>query len=366
MIQTKAITISDTEDVKPTPMTSIPVPHDKTQSYVGNSLFGATVFVKDGQDNFQYYQAIKDVPEGIEVTNTEYWRPISTLTKVAIHQAIINTLISDKAFIDTLKATIIEANVLKAGPNPDAPGGFNALINENGDGHLCGGEIKFNQGSAEIGKWKIEDGRIVSKKGSYDKIILDAESNAIRGESNDSEDYNAFSLSPSGFFCNSAKKSCLPDFMGIDAKGAIVAYGYGNVRKDDFGNQAFLTGVYGRASNSNQNPAPTYGGYFQRLRANGLHVSVNRSTGGSISMDTTFTACDETNYDPTYSLPPNPYNGQMLFFTTYNRAVTMRGNGHSILFGGSIRNEVRITGACRMCVFIFDGTYWRYGRMEET
>lgn len=164
MIQTKAITISDTEDVKPTPMTSIPVPHDKQQSYVGNSMFGATVFVKDEQDNFQYYQAIKNVPQNVEVTNKEYWRPISTLTKVAIHQAIINTLISDKAFIDTLKATIIEANVLKAGPNPDAPGGFNALINENGDGHLCGGKLKFNGGDAEYA------GDLKGVSGSFKKL----------------------------------------------------------------------------------------------------------------------------------------------------------------------------------------------------
>ncbi|MGR4860041.1 hypothetical protein ABLT32_13520 [Bacteroides pyogenes] len=179
MIQTKAITIPDTEDVKPTPMTSIPVPHDKSQSYVGNSMFGATVFVKDEQDNFQYYQAIKNVPKNIELTNKEYWRPISTLTKVAIHQAIINTLISDKAFIDTLKATIIEANVLKAGPNPDAPGGFNALINENGYGHLGGGALRFDTAGIWTKHLYAESGNFLPTWRTYhlsrtsSRVILD-------------------------------------------------------------------------------------------------------------------------------------------------------------------------------------------------
>ncbi|MBR8707189.1 hypothetical protein IX324_003014 [Bacteroides pyogenes] len=265
---------------------------------------------------------------------------------IIVDKLAANSITAEKINVNSIRAAVLTAEAISS-------------LN------ITTGNLTVTNG-AKIGNWYIENGKIVSQTGNRDKIVLNASGNRIDGVSYEDNEYSAFNLSPHGFLCNSAKTSCLPGSTGIDAKGAIVAYGYGNVRKDGFGNKAFLTGIYGRANNSNQNPAPTYGGYFQRLRANGLHVSVNRSTGGSISMDTTFTAADYTNYDPTYNLPPKPYEGQILFFTTYNKAVRVNGNGHSVLFGAQKLNQIHIPGACRMCVFIFDGSYWRFGRMEAT
>ncbi|MGR4839123.1 MULTISPECIES: hypothetical protein [unclassified Bacteroides] len=122
------------------PMTSIPVPHDKQQSYIGNAVFTSVVYDANGA----YYKALKDVPKGIALTNTQYWQRISSIQEVGIHRAFINMLLADSAFVNKLKASIVEAKILKAGVNSDAPGGFNSVIYENGYGHLGGGAFKFD------------------------------------------------------------------------------------------------------------------------------------------------------------------------------------------------------------------------------
>ena len=162
-------------------MTSIPVPHDKQQSYVGNSVFTSIVYDTNGA----YYKALKDVPKGIALTNTQYWQRISSIQEVGIHRAFINMLLADSAFINELKATIVEAKVLKAGANPDAPGGFNSAIYENGYGHLGGGALRFDTAGIWTKHLYAESGNFLPTWSTYplsrtsNRITLDPRTSNI-------------------------------------------------------------------------------------------------------------------------------------------------------------------------------------------
>ncbi|MGR4858665.1 hypothetical protein ABLT32_06260 [Bacteroides pyogenes] len=90
----------------PRPMTSIPVPHDPAQKYIGNAVFTSVVYDTNGF----YYTAVKDVPAGTPLSDGAYWRPISALREIGIHKAFIDHLFASKAFVDALKARIIESN----------------------------------------------------------------------------------------------------------------------------------------------------------------------------------------------------------------------------------------------------------------
>ena len=88
------------------PMTSIPVLHSKQQRYIGNADFTSIVYDANGV----YYKALQDVPVGIPITNSSYWKKISNLQEVGIHKAFIDMLFASNAFVEALKAKIIESN----------------------------------------------------------------------------------------------------------------------------------------------------------------------------------------------------------------------------------------------------------------
>ncbi|MCI7071275.1 MAG: hypothetical protein MR982_10015 [Bacteroides pyogenes] len=103
----KNTTVRDTvSEPIPQPMTSIPVPHDPAQKYIGNAVFTSVVYDTNGF----YYTAVKDVPAGTPLSDGAYWRPISALREIGIHKAFIDHLFASKAFVDALKARIIESN----------------------------------------------------------------------------------------------------------------------------------------------------------------------------------------------------------------------------------------------------------------
>lgn len=160
---------------------------------------------------------------------------------------------------------------------------------------------------ANIGDWFIEGGKIVSTLQTGNKISLDAKQRRIYIESNnptygyqmeslsktvvdlnagtgiiesrDPVNYYTAYLSPTGIFANRAGTQCVSSTTGYDHRASIVGLGFGNLNKAAWymGNDTnLIAGVYGNASNSGT--APSYGGYFFNLRANGLILNTKYIT----------------------------------------------------------------------------------------
>lgn len=151
--------------------------------------------------------------------------------------------------------------------------------------------------NANIGAWYMSGGKIVSTLSGSNRIVMDAKNARFEIESTYSGgDYSenktqgtkmnidAYSgifearsksnnsrvayMSPTGVFCNNAETQAVSAVLGVTHKAAIVGLGFGNVSKNQWNNENFLAGVYGRASNSGN--APAYGGFFENLMAAGL------------------------------------------------------------------------------------------------
>ena len=160
---------------------------------------------------------------------------------------------------------------------------------------------------ANIGDWFIEDGKIVSTLQTGNKISLDAKQrrifiesnnptygyqmeslsktvvdlNAATGiiESRDPDKYYTAYLSPTGIFANRAGTQCVSSTTGYDHRASIVGLGFGNLNKTAWymdNDTNLIAGVYGNASNNGT--APSYGGFFYNLRANGLILNTKYIT----------------------------------------------------------------------------------------
>lgn len=172
---------------------------------------------------------------------------------------------------------------------------------------------------ASIGDWWIEGGKIVSTLLNGTKITLDAKTPIIKVESTKTSagtgDYsknmdtnksttmsiNAATgeigtvnedgvsyMSANGVFSNHAMTNALPASSGYTHYGAIVGLGFGNVAKDAWAinkDQTIIAGVYGRASNSNSNPCPSYGGYFNNLKVAGFILNTKYVDDGASYTD---------------------------------------------------------------------------------
>ena len=135
------------------------------------------------------------------------------------------------------------------------------------------------------------------------------------------DDNSIAKMSSDGIIANGCDVQAVPTSTGIRAKASIAGLGYGNLAKDLLGSD-FMCGVYGTANNINQNPAPSYGGYFNKLRANGLTLGTKIIYNSTISTNinvylssvVTMVISTTTAYnDPTVWLPTDAYVGHVVF-----------------------------------------------------
>jgi len=226
---------------------------------------------------------------------------------------------------------------------------------------------------ANIGDWIIKDGKITSRK-QYDgtdtpsvatsyipkaqldgnngglilassvediiagngvqKITLNSDIASIRAEMNVSGGgsyggYGSSEISSQGIIANRAGKQSVSAVTGMNKKGAIVGLGYGNVEKSIIEGFNFICGVYGIAKNSNSNPAPAYGGYFEQLMAKGLNLGTKIFSDTEFNVDYhQYLAIDDTvvlainnSISGTILVPNNPYNGMILFISAAGDAT---------------------------------------------
>lgn len=131
---------------------------------------------------------------------------------------------------------------------------------------------------ARIGDWWLEGGKIVSRlEDNLDpsndiiaKMTLDATLPEIKMTKN-GRDINETSLfNTDGLMINSGKLDLVSYAVGMSAKGAISGRASAALNQSVLGAN-YVAGVFGSAFNSGT--APSYGGYFIDLMANGLYLS---------------------------------------------------------------------------------------------
>lgn len=236
---------------------------------------------------------------------------------------------------------------------------------------------------ANIGDWFMSGGKIVSTLLDGNKIILDASMARILIESSRSGgDYSESQyqgskitidanngliearsksssrvayMSPTGIFCNNAETQAVSAILGVTHKAAIVGLGFGNVSKNQWDNENFLAGVYGRASNSGD--APAYGGFFQNLMAAGLFLhrkAVEESSSSVYLSETDSLVIGYSRNQQIVYLPSDGVIGRTIFFkqwwTGYMRVYPRNGN---VLYDDSSQNDYYDIGEGQGAIFHF-------------
>ncbi len=169
-------------------------------------------------------------------------------------------------------------------------------------------------------------------------------------------------LSAGGVFANTALQRVTAPSTGILANASIVGLGWGNVAKN-YSDTSFVAGVYG--SSSNTGTAKHYGGYFEKLRANGLYLNVRNTGNTNVQLNEydCFVHCYNHHNPIEVALPKNPYPGQVLFIRKYS--------GHDIAIrtkdGKAIYKHVNHGyevwckgGSGMMALLVFDGSIWGF------
>lgn len=236
---------------------------------------------------------------------------------------------------------------------------------------------------ANIGDWFMSGGKIVSTLLDGNKIILDASMARILIESSRSGgDYSESQyqgskitidanngliearsksnsrvayMSPTGIFCNNAETQAVSAILGVTHKAAIVGLGFGNVSKDQWNNENFLAGVYGRASNSGT--APAYGGFFQNLMAAGLFLhtkAIEEQTASVYLSETDSLVIGYSRNQQIVYLPSDGVIGRTIFFkqwwTGYMRVYPRSGN---VLYDDHTVNDYYDIGEGQGAIFHF-------------
>lgn len=240
---------------------------------------------------------------------------------------------------------------------------------------------------ANIGDWFMSGGKIVSTLLDGNKITLDAsmariliESSLSGGDYSESlyqgskitidanngliearskSNSRVAYMSPTGIFCNNAETQAVSAVLGVTHKAAIVGLGFGNVSKNEWNNENFLAGVYGRASNSGT--APAYGGFFQNLMAAGLFLhrkAVEESSSSVYLSETDSLVIGYSRKQQIVYLPSDGVIGRTIFFkqwwTGYMRVYPRSGN---VLYDDSSQNDFYDIGEGQGAIFHFTVGY---------
>lgn len=171
-------------------------------------------------------------------------------------------------------------------------------------------------------------------------------------------------VSPRGLFANNAGQQAVPVSSGMELKASVVGLGFGNLKKSAYGNTANICGVYGDSTNSNADPAPSWGGYFRKLFAKGFYSQVQTITTNTQLTEYSHTViCLNQSAAIDVNLPTAPQMGQHIIVKTYyaqNVVVRTSGNLIARHSGVPTTSALTISSADNgtSIEFIWDGDYW--------
>ena len=238
--------------------------------------------------------------------------------------------------------------------------------------------------NANIGDWYMSGGKIVSTLSGSNKIVMDAKNALFEIESTSSggdysenrgqgakmkiDAYNGLFearsknesnrvayMSPTGIFCNNAETQAVSAILGVTHKAAIVGLGFGNVAKNDWDNENFLAGVYGRASNSGT--APAYGGFFENLMVAGLFLhrrAIEESNSSTYLNNTDTLVIGYSRNQQIVYLPSDGVIGRTIFFKQWwTGHMRVYPRGGQKLYDDSTENSYFdiVEGWCAMFTF---------------
>jgi hypothetical protein len=177
-------------------------------------------------------------------------------------------------------------------------------------------------------------------------------------------------MTANGIFANNAKMQSVPMTTGLQILSSICGLGYGNLEKQPYINGDLVCGVFGASSNTANNPAPDYGGYFLKLFAGGFYPNVNRKTGTTsdnvinASPTDTYIVANCQNVSMTVNLPANPQLGQAILIKHQGgNSVNVVGNGHQI-YRNTLVNSMSL-GSGDNGLYIYDGGQWNFGVLSH-
>lgn len=114
------------------------------------------------------YSTTEEIRSSISVTPNKInlvGKEIDLTGKVTIGAFDQTVIDGGKLKNDLINTDLLIAKRVQSGVNPSAPGGYNAVIDENGNGHLCGGKIKFKNGESEF------EGNLKGVSGSFKELV---------------------------------------------------------------------------------------------------------------------------------------------------------------------------------------------------
>lgn len=173
-------------------------------------------------------------------------------------------------------------------------------------------------------------------------------------------------LTSEGIFSNVAGLNPFP--AGYIMRASVTGLASADLEKGALPDTTLgVVGVYGRASNTSKNPAPTYGGYFEMLNANGLCLNTRRITSDAIlTYSDVIVACYNKS-DCSVTLPASPYNGRIIYVRMVNSySVTVKTLSDDILVRNKLQDSIVIgKDAGEGAMFIWDGLHWLYNYIQR-
>lgn len=168
-------------------------------------------------------------------------------------------------------------------------------------------------------------------------------------------------MSANGFYTNQAKINPFPDVLGyVPMQASVAALGTGSLNNGT--GVIGVVGVYGEATNSGN--APAYGGYFNKLRANGLIMNVKIITTSYTLQPTDVVVNSYATSDITVWMPRNPYIGQTYIIRRVSSSgIKLNGNGYQIWRDNPYTETWVDSAKGDTTMMIFDGNYWQYYKM---
>lgn len=216
---------------------------------------------------------------------------------------------------------------------------------QNGSGYI--------QLNSVVERWKETGG---TKKELQSIKISSDPNNGI----NISSDTDSVSLSSQGISAN--RSGIDVTASGINLKATIAGIADEKMNKQYWNNWGTV-GVYGTASNDTAGMAPAYGGWFDKLKVNGLMLNtISTNVSKTLTNNDVWVSCNNTN-NITINLPPSPYIGQMIMIKRNKPAeVTVSGNGNR-LYSTDPYSQVDIWEKGYIMRLLWDGSYWQFGYM---
>ncbi|AGH56784.1 virion structural protein [Cellulophaga phage phiST] len=252
--------------------------------------------------------------------------------------------------------------------------------------------------SANIADWIISNGKITSQNqstgranavlnGVDGRITFNGRTYVLASSGSGGTTVDSFTVidnegllieRASGSSQQASNVQIKPDQININAAAPLDASSYGsprvaiyssvNVNSNNIGTGInFVAAVLGKVNNTSSSPAPSYGGYFEGLYAEGVHVRSRSITSTTYLDDMDYYVDCVNSSDITVYLPSSPNNGRIVRICRGRDDVLVNGNGKTIKFRNDNLSTINVSydGNTAELIYVQSGNYWRYSELSR-